>query len=601
MAAVHVAEAAAADLALAVELHRVGHFAEAAAAYARIPEGHPRVSSALYLRAGAMLRAEGLASARPLLARAADLEGTPLAEDAEAPAYLSMAERLRSAGRLGEAVPCYEIALLLDDALVGAHLGLGLVYAALSRTIEAAAFFQNALRIDAGCVPALLNLGTACRHLGQRESALPCYRLAVKLAPGQVDGHYMLGTLLCELRELDEAVAVHRRALALAPDHPGVLTDLGSALVLQGDTEEGPWLLRRAVELAPSWPVAHVNLGIALVRERRLKEALDSFRSAQEADPAFVYAQFCESNLYLMQGDFARGYALYDAHRSVYPPRYRERRWDGQGLAGRTILLYAQHGLGDTLQFVRYVPRVAAAGGRVVLQVQRELAPFLGHQPGASAVCATSEDPGPFDVQATLLELPAIFGDTLKTIPAETPYLRADPALRAHWANHLAGDRRFKVGIAWHGNPHQKDGLIRRCSLFDMAPIWDVPGASVYSLQKGAGSEELTAAAGLLPVRSFGEVDTDAGAFMDTAAIMESLDLVVTIDTSIAHLAGGLARPVWLVVPYWADWRWMIERTDSPWYPTMRIFRQPRPGAWAPVFDEVASALRERVQAGRAA
>jgi tetratricopeptide (TPR) repeat protein len=601
MASCDPVDATAANLARAVELHCAGHFAQAAAAYARIPGEHPRASSVLYLRAGAMLRAEGLASARPLVQRAAGLEGTLVAEDADAPTYLAIAERLRTAGRLGEAVPCYEIALSLDDALVGAHLGLGLVYAALSRALEAAACFQSALRIDAGCVPALLNLGTAWRHLGQRESALPCYRLAVKLAPDQVEGHYLLGTLLCELRDLDEAVAVHRRALALAPDHAAVLTDLGSALVLQGDTEEGPSLLRRAVELAPRWPVAQVNLGIALVRERRFREALVAFRAAQEADPDFVYARFCESNLYLMQGDFEQGYGLYDAHRSVYPHRHRERRWDGKALSGRTILLYAQHGLGDTLQFVRYVPHVAAAGGKVVLQVQRGLVPFLARQRGAAVVCPTDQDPGPFDVQATLLELPAILGDTLATIPAEVPYVHADPALRVRWAAHLSCHGGFKVGIAWHGNPHQKDGLIRRCSLLDMAPIWDVPGVAVYSLQKGAGCDELTAAAGTLPVRDFGEIDKDAGAFMDTAAIMESLDLVVTIDTSIAHLAGGLARPVWMVVPYWADWRWMIERTDSPWYPTMRIFRQPRPGAWGPVFDELAAALHERVRKGRAA
>jgi len=598
MASYDPVDATAANVARAVELHCAGHFVQAAAAYARIPDEHPRASSVLYLRAGAMLRAEGLASARPLAGRAAGLEGTPVAEDADAPTYLAIAERLRAARRFGEAVPCYEIALSLDDALVGAHLGLGLVYAALSRALEAAACFQSALRIDAGCVPALLNLGTAWRHLGQRESALPCYRLAVKLAPDQVDGHYLLGTLLCEMRDLDEAVAVHRRALALAPAHAAVLTDLGSALVLQGDTEEGPSLLRQAVELAPRWPVAQVNLGIALVRERRFREALVAFRAAQETDPGFVYARFCESNLYLMQGNFEQGYALYDAHRSVYPHRYRERRWDGSALSGRTILLYAQHGLGDTLQFVRYVPQVAAAGGKVVLQVQRQLVPLFARQRGAAVMCGTDQDPGPFDVQATLLELPAILGDTLATIPAEVPYVHADPALRARWAAYLSCHGGFKVGIAWHGNPHQKDGLIRRCSLLDMAPIWDVPGVAVYSLQKGAGCDELTAA---VPVRDFGEIDKDAGAFMDTAAIMESLDLVVTIDTSIAHLAGALARPVWMVVPYWADWRWMTERTDSPWYPTMRIFRQPRPGAWAPVFHELAAALHERVRAGRAA
>jgi tetratricopeptide (TPR) repeat protein len=477
---------------------------------------------------------------------------------------------------------------------VDAYVDLGLQHAARGHLLEAAAAFQNALRLDAGHVPALLNLGSCWRHLGHPASALPCYRLAVKLAPDRPETHYLLGTLLCHERDLDGAVAAHRRALALAPDHAGSLSDLGSALVLQGNVEEAPALLRRAVELAPDWPVAHVNLGIFFVRERRWSEALAAFRAAEEVDPGCVYARFCESNLYLMQGDYARGYALYDAHRAVYPHRYRERRWEGGPLAGRTILLYAQHGLGDTLQFVRYVPRVAALGGRVVLQVQPSLLPLLGRMPGAARVCAITDDPGPFDVQATLLELPAILGDTLDTIPADVPYLQADAGLRARWAARLAGADGFRVGIAWHGNPEQKDGLVRRCALRDMAPLCEVPEVTVYSLQVGAGSEEL--AVERLPVGDLGAIDRETGAFMDTAAVMESLDLVVTIDTSVVHLAGGLGRPVWMVVPYCADWRWMVERPDSPWYPTMRIFRQPRPGAWAPVFAEVAAALRRRVE-----
>jgi tetratricopeptide (TPR) repeat protein len=581
------------DLQRALGLHRAGDFAQAAAAYAAIPDDHPRAARVHYLHAGAALRADGIVIARRLLARAAALEGRRLDEDAKTGAYVALGDSLRTAWRLGEALPCYEVALQLDDGLVDAHVGLGLIYAALNRPFEAAMHFQNALRLDADCVPALVNLGTVWRRTGQREAALPCYRLAAKLAPDLMEAHFFLGTLLCELRELDEAVAVHRRALELAPNHPGILTDLGSALVLQGKTEEGHALVRLAVELAPRWPIAHVNLGIAHTRAHRFDEALTAFKSAQDADPDFFYAKFCESDLYLMRGEYERGYALYDAHRAVYPPRYSERRWDGSPLDGRTILLYAQHGLGDTLQFIRYVPRVAGMGGRVILQVQPSLLPLFKNEPAAAAVLATSEDPGLFDVQASLLELPAILGDTLETIPASVPYLRADPALAARWRARLEHDRGFKVGIAWHGNPNQKDGLIRKCVLRDMAPIWNLPGVSVYSLQVGAGREEISAG-DPLPVIDLGDID-GSGAFTDTAAIMEALDLVVTIDTSVAHLAGGLARPVWMVVNYWPDWRWMIDRTDSPWYPTMRIFRQKQAGEWQPVFAELAAALSERL------
>lgn len=559
-------------------------------------EQHASESRMLFLQATAALRVRDLAFARRMVAGATMREGRPLTENAEAGEYLALADSLHSNGRLSDSLACYEIALQLDDSLLAAHMGMGLAYAASNRPFEAAMCFQKALRLDPNCIPALFNLGTMWRRVGEREAALPCYRFAVKLAPDKVEGYFFLGTLLCELRELDEAVAVHRQALTLAPDHPGILTDLGSALVLQGKADEGYSLLCKAVVLAPHWPVAHVNLGIAFTRTHRFAEALDAFKSAQEADANFVYARFCESNVYLIQGDYERGYAMYDAHRIVYPHRYRERRWDGSPLNGRTILLYAQHGLGDTLQFVRYVSRVSGMGGRVILQVQPNLVPLFSREPAAASVLALNEDPGPFDVQATLLELPAILGDTIWTIPATVPYLRADPARVAHWRAYLKHDQAFKIGIAWHGNPNQKDGLIRRCALRDMAPIWNLPGVTVYSLQVGAGREELSAGDGV-PVIDLGDIDRD-GAFMDTAAIMEALDLVITIDTSIAHLAGGLGRPVWMAVPHWADWRWMIDRPDSPWYPTMRIFRQSQRGEWQPVFTELATALYERLTIG---
>lgn len=575
-------------LAQALELHRAGRFAEAAERYSDVPGDDPRAAGAAYLRAGALLRSDGLDPARAEIERAARLDGRPLRDGAGASDLVAHASVLARAGQLAEAAPVYETAMLLDEQLAEAHVGLGLVYGALGRTLEAAACFQRALRIDADCVPALLDLGTAWRHLGQREAALPCYRHAVQVAPDLFDAHYLLGTLLCELRELDEAIDSHQRALALAPDHPGVLTDLGSARVLRGEAEEGERLLRFAVERAPRWPVAHVNLGIALVRARCLDDALAAFEAALAIDPGFVYASFCESNLHLMRGDLARGYALYDAHRAVYPHRHRTRRWDGSPLDGRTILLYAQHGLGDTLQFVRYVPVVAQLGGRVVLEVQPSLVPLLAAHPGAAVVQPISVDPGPFDVQATLLELPAILAHTLETVPREVPYLRSEPARRERWRGWFDGG--FKIGVVWHGNPQQKDGLIRTCALADMAPLWQLPGVTVYSLQHGEGAAQ---AREVPSVRSFPNLDED-GAFLDTAAIMDELDLIVTVDTSIAHLAGGLGRPVWMALPYWADWRWLLDRSDSPWYPTMRLFRQPHPFDWPPVFAEMAGALAAR-------
>jgi tetratricopeptide (TPR) repeat protein len=574
----------------AVALHAAERFEEAETFYSRVPEQHPRAASILYFRAGAALRTTGLDAALQLMQRAAELDGMP-AEAAvpDAMSYLAWADSLARTGRFGEAAPCYEIALLLDPSLIEAHVGLGLVYAACKQPHYAAACFQRALRLDPCNGAALLNLATSWRFMGYREAAAGCYREALRLLPNRMEVLYSLGTLLCEERELEEAIEVHCRALSLSPDHAGVLTDLGSAMVLSGKMDEGLALLHRASAAAPGWPVAQVNLGIALVRLRRVDDARAAFHKAQTLDPEFAYAKFCESNLDLLLGDFTRGYAQYDAHRKVYPHRYQERRWDGSSLKGKTILLYAQHGLGDTLQFVRYVPVVAQMGGRVLLQVQPTLLKLLEDYPGAAAVLPTGDQPIEFDVQATLLELPAILGHTPETIPRTVPYLPADSALSAAWAARLQEDGGFRIGIAWHGNPHQKDGLIRSCKLQDMEPICRIPGVTVYSLQCGNGSEELEASG--LPVKKIDDLDQHHGPFMDTAAIASLLDLVITIDTSIAHLAGGVGRPVWLALPHWPDWRWMWDRSDSPWYPTMRIFRQAKPFEWKPVFEEMAAEL----------
>ncbi len=574
----------------AVALHAAEQFEEAETLYSTVPEKHPRAASILYFRASAALRTAGLETALQLMRRAAELDGMPPgAAIPDSRSCLAWADLLARTGRFGEAAPCYEIAILLDPSLIEAHVGLGLVYAACRQPHYAAACFQRALRLDPCNGAALLNLATSWRFMGYHDAAAGCYREALRLLPNRMEVLYSLGTLLCEQRELEEAIEVHRRALSLAPNHAGVLTDLGSALVLTGKMDEGLALLYRAIAAAPGWAVAHVNLGIALVRLRRVEEARAAFHKAQALNPEFAYAKFCESNLDLLLGDFARGYALYDAHRKVYPHRHQERRWDGSPLNGKTILLYAQHGLGDTLQFVRYVPVVAQMGGRVLLQVQPALLKLLKNYPGAAEVLPSGDQPIEFDAQATLLELPAILGHIQETIPRAVPYLHADSVLSAAWASRLQNDVGFRIGIAWHGNPHQKDGLIRSCTLQDMERICRVPGLIVYSLQCGKGSEELEASG--LPLKKINDLDQHDGPFMDTAAIASLLDLVITIDTSIAHLAGGLGCPVWLAVPHWPDWRWMLDRSDSPWYPTMRIFRQVKPFEWKPVFEQMAREL----------
>ncbi|HVS40370.1 MAG TPA: hypothetical protein VMS17_32735, partial [Gemmataceae bacterium] len=273
------------------------------------------------------------------------------------------------------------------------------------------------------------------------------------------------------------------------------------------------------------------------------------------------------------------------------------RGWDGGPLQGRTILLHAEQGLGDTLQFIRYAPLVKAKGGHVVVQCQGSLIPLLSRCAGVDSLVPWGAKPPPFDVYAALLSLPALLGTTLSNIPNEVPYLHADPALVEHWRRQLAIVPGFKVGVAWQGSIRHAWDRHRSVPLSSFAPLAAVPGVRLISLQKGPGSEQ---AQGPLPfpIADFGDlVDRTGGAFMDTAAILPHLDLVISVDTAVAHLAGALGAPVWLALHHTPDWRWLLNRSDSPWYPSARLFRQPAPGEWAPVFREIAKALNERALA----
>ncbi|OYV94412.1 MAG: hypothetical protein B7Z73_02875 [Planctomycetia bacterium 21-64-5] len=271
------------------------------------------------------------------------------------------------------------------------------------------------------------------------------------------------------------------------------------------------------------------------------------------------------------------------------------RPWDGSPLEGRTILLYADQALGDTLQCLRYVPLVASHGGRVLLASQAALHPLLRTFPGVDQLISISDPLPQFDVQAALMSLPGLFRTTPENVPGKVPYLSAEPALVELWRQEFAGLQGAKIGIAWQGNPHFRPGLHRSVPLAEFATLGKLPGVQLISLQKGAGVEQIAQV-------PFGDkvldlsprLDEALGPFMDTAAVMTQLDLVICCDTAVAHLAGALAVPVWVALPYVAEWRWLLDREDTPWYPTMRLFRQPEPGNWAHVFQRIVDALRQQ-------
>ncbi len=344
---------------------------------------------------------------------------------------------------------------------------------------------------------------------------------------------------------------------------------------------------QRAVELKPRFAEALNNLGNAFQCQRRLDDAADCYRRALELQPDFAGAHYNQSLLQLLLGDFVHGWPEYQRWSSQTPERvlrhFPQPIWDGQPLDGKTILLHAEQGFGDTLQFIRYARLVKHRGGTVIVECQPDLATLLANACGSDCVIPRGQPLPKFDVHAPLMSLPAILGTTLKTIPADVPYLKSDPQRAAHWRDELTGDG-FKIGLVWQGNPLHKNDCFRSLRLEHFAALAGVPGVRLFSLQKGSGSEQVAALSGRWPIVDLAPRLRD---FSETAAVMENFDLVISCDSSPAHLAGALGVPTWLALPTASEWRWLLDRDDSPWYPSLRLYRQQRVGDWAEVIERM--------------
>ena len=348
---------------------------------------------------------------------------------------------------------------------------------------------------------------------------------------------------------------------------------------------------------------------MVLKRQGKIEAAMARFEETLHLDPNYASARWNRAAVWLLQGDFERGWAEYE-WRWTQPDfghrRFVQPAWDGSPLAGKTILLYAEQGIGDTLQFVRYVPLVQERGGRVILQCPLQLMKLLATLPGIERLVVKDDPLSAFDVHAALLSLPAIFHTSLDNVPASVPYLQANADLIEHWRKELAKsdvDYRtfasgpvFKIGITWQGNPAFKDDRYRSIPLARFERLASVPGVQLISLQKGPGIEQLQELGERFPILDLGNrLDEDSGPFMDTAAVLKNIDLVISSDTALPHLAGALGVPVWVALPLVPDWRWLLEREDCPWYPTMRLFRQTKLGCWQNVFERIAETLLHHV------
>ena len=436
-------------------------------------------------------------------------------------------------------------------------------------------------------------LGATRQMQGRAEEAATAYRQAVRLAPDHTEALNNLGVALHALRRNDEALDVLRRAIAIAPEYAEAHNNLGNALRERGDFDEAEACYRRALELKPDYAEARHNLGNAHKSQGRLAEALACYDRALENRPDMAQVHLSRALTLLGAGDFARGWPEYEwrlrCPQFAIPP-LPQPRWDGRPLDGKTILLYADHGLGDAIQFIRYAPMVKDRVGRVVVLCRAPLARLLATCSGVDLVVVEGAPFSDCDVHAPLMSLPGIFGTDAMNAPADVPYLSADPDVVDAWDEQLPSSNGLRIGIAWQGNPvHVRDHL-RSLRLEQFEPIARRPDVQLYGLQKGPGREQIAVLGDRFPVVDLGGRLDD---LMDTAAVMMNLDLVISVDTAVAHLAGALGVPAWVALPFEADWRWLSGREDSPWYPTIRLFRQRRWGDWDDVFARITAALDE--------
>ena len=572
---------------MAIALHSQGRYDEAIEACRKATSIAPDHAEA-YNTMGFAMQAQGkLDLAAEAYGRATQLNPN------YAEAYNHLGVVRTEQGLHDEAIDNYRQALRINPDYAEVRNNLSIALKAVGRLDAAIESCRRALRLDPNFAEAYFNLANAMRDQGCSDEALANYGSAVRMNPDYAEAYNNRAILLNDLARYDEAKDDCERAISLNPDYAEAYNNLGIILGNKGRLAQAETNYRRALRLEPESSKLHYNLGNVLKEQGRCAGAIDSYDRAIHIKPDYAQARWNRSHTFLLSGNLPMGWQGYEWRRSpeleifTYPHRYDQSRWDGSSFVGRRLLVYCEQGLGDSLQFMRYLPTVKARGGTVLLEAWKPLHGLLKDCDHIDELLElsfqTKTDVG-FDLHISLMDLPAVFGTTAETIPAEVPYIKPDPEKVRHWQGRL-GDDSFKVGIVWAGSPSHGNDHNRSCSLEMFAPLADIPGVRLYGLQKGPAAAQAEGS----QVENLSE---DLHDFSDTAAVLEKLDLVISVDTAPAHLAGAMARPTWILLPFAPDWRWMLDRIDSPWYPTVRLFRQQRWGDWDSVFERVAEELQ---------
>ena len=538
-----------------------------------------------------------------------------------------LAALLGEVGIWDEAVGLYEQLVQLEPHKAEWWYRVGQSLKGQGRLDEALAFYRHAIELFPDSTDGYFNLGKALFETGERLECLQCFRRVVAMHPEDAEAHNWIGQILHEVGELGPARHAYLEAIKLKPAFVEALSNLGALLMEIAEFDVSEALLRRVLQLAPGFACASSNLGAVLAKQGRFIEALEIFRQillknpidsptlcsmgfsldalgdlegarecfqlALKAEPNSALAQFNLSSHLLLDGNFAAGWLWYERRWDVRQfsgmlRPHPQPRWHGEEIAGRSIYLFAEQGFGDTLHFVRYALLLVERGAQVFLEVQASLVPLLRTLNPELHVSTYGKEEIPLtDWHCPLLSLPKIFGTDLSNIPAAVPYVHPDKGKVKQWAERILGPE-LRVGVVWSGNPEHTRDRLRSVPIKEFYSVLRTPHVSFYSLQKGAAATQARTLTAEIRITDLEPYLLD---FSDTAAIIANLDLVITVDTAVAHLAAAMGKPVWIILAHAPDWRWLRERTDSPWYPTARLFRQRSSGDWFDVLEQVKNAL----------
>jgi len=491
------------------------------------------------------------------------------------------------------AVYYIEKALKHNPDLPEAHYNLGNALNKLGKPMEALDCYREAIRLNHHYAEAYFMIGITLQDLDHIEEAVQCYREAINHNPEFFEAYNNLSAALREQGKLDECLGNALKAVNLQPNNPFALISLGSVYKELDNFQQAKQCFQRAINLKPDMVKAYTNLGDTYLAILDFENALYYTNKAIEIQPDFIYARWNRAIIFLLTGNFKEGLSEYEWRWKTkdfvkIKRNYSQPLWNGSPNTDKTILIWAEQGLGDTIQFIRYAQLVKQRVNKVIVEVQQPLIKLISTCSGIDQVIPMGSNAQKFDIHIPLLSLPGIFNTDLKNIPCHVPYISLPGGHKIDTSLIIKEKDKLKVGIVWAGNPGHKKDHNRSCPVSHFIELGENADVVLFSLQKGPQGQHLNRYRSECKVVDLSYV---LNGFSDTAAVLEKLDLVITVDTAMAHLAGALGKPVWVLLPFYPDWRWMLNRDDSPWYPSMRLFRQSKPGDWGEVFSQITKSL----------